>query len=85
MLFKHETAQETVSRDFSGQGAPSAEDGTALRIRIHQRLLDLLNLSLLEKTPRETLRSEIRAVVVQLLSQEKRLLSVAQTDQLRRD
>ena len=33
----------------------------------------MLNLSVLEKTPRETLRSEIRVIVVQILMQEKRL------------
>ncbi len=85
MLFKEDIARETASRDLAGRSPHAIEDGTALRIRIHQRLLDMLNLSLLEKTPRETLRSEIRGVVAQLLTQEKRLLSVAQTDQLTED
>jgi pilus assembly protein CpaF len=48
-------------------------------------LLDLLNLSLLDRAPREALRPEIRGVVVQLLSEEKRLLTPAQTDQLIED
>jgi len=62
------------------------QDGDiALRLRIHQRLLELLNLSLLEKTPRESLRQEIRGVVAQILGQEKRLLTPAQTDQLIED
>ena len=61
------------------------DDDIALRLRIHQRLLELLNLSLLEKTPRDSLRQEIRGVVAQILGQEKRLLTPAQTDQLIED
>jgi len=40
--------------------------------RLGARLLDLLNLSVLDRTPRETLRAEIRDAVVQLLTEEKR-------------
>ena len=58
------------------------EDATALKVRIHQRLIDILNLSLLEKTPRDTLRQEIRGAVGALLADEKRVLSFAQLDQL---
>lgn len=58
------------------------EGATALKVRIHQRLLELLNLSLLDKTPRETLRLEIRGAVSALLTDEKRILSLGQTDQL---
>lgn len=58
------------------------EDATALKVRIHQRLIDILNLSLLEKTPRDTLRQEIRGTVGALLADEKRVLSFAQLDQL---
>ena len=35
---------------------PVQDTMTGLKVRIHQRLLDILNLSLLEKTPRESLR-----------------------------
>ncbi len=58
------------------------EGATALKSRLHARLLDLLNLSVLDRTPRETLRSESRDAVVQLLTEEKRLLSPYQTDRL---
>ncbi len=61
------------------------DDSIALRVRIHQRLLELLNLSVLDRTPRETLQSEIRGVVAQLLAEEKRFLSPAQTDRLLED
>jgi pilus assembly protein CpaF len=64
------------------RAAPPTADAIALRVRIHQRLLDLLNLSLLDKTPREQLRQEIRGVVTHLLSEEKRFLTPDQTGQL---
>lgn len=58
------------------------EDATALKVRIHQRLIDILNLSLLDKTPREALRQEIRGAVAGLLAEERRVLSFSQLDQL---
>jgi len=65
--------------------AASVEGATALRSRLHARLLEVLNLSLLDRTPRETLRLEIRGAVIQLLTEEKRLLTAAQTDRLIED
>jgi len=77
---------------WSDQGATPANDGPPsaraksgveeleLRGRLHQRLLDMLNLSALEHTPRETLAAEIRRAITGLLADEKRLLSGAQTD-----
>jgi len=85
MLFKQQTPGDKPGLGFSGRGPAGIEDGIGLRLRIHERLLDLLNLSVLEKTPRETLRAEIRVVVSQLLQQEKRLLTPAQTEQLTED
>jgi pilus assembly protein CpaF len=61
------------------------EGATALKVRLHRRLLDVLNLAVLDRTPRETLRLEIRGVVVELLADEKRLLTPRQTDQLIND
>ncbi|HEX5380001.1 MAG TPA: CpaF family protein [Phenylobacterium sp.] len=61
------------------------EGATALKVRIHQRLIELLNLSLLDKTPREALRLEIRGAVSALLAEEKRILTLSQTDQLIED
>jgi pilus assembly protein CpaF len=82
MLFRSDEAL----RPTQGFGTPSGGfNDVALKVRIHQRLLDLLNLSLLDRAPREALRPEIRGVVVQLLSEEKRLLTPAQTDQLIED
>jgi pilus assembly protein CpaF len=83
MLFNENPSQKP-GLEFSGR-ASTIDGATALRLRIHERLLEVLNLSLLEKTPRETLRLEIRDVVSQLLAQEKRLLTALQTDQLIED
>jgi len=85
MLFKEDILREGQKTEAGMQALASIEDGTALRLRIHEHLLDLLNLSLLDKTPREALRVEIRGVVGQMLLQEKRLLTVSQIDQLVED
>ena len=61
---------------------PTQSDALELRVRLHQRLLDILNLSALEQAPRESLKLEIRRSVATLLNEEKRLLTPAQTDQL---
>src|SRR6476659_25043 len=84
MLFKQPSG-EASGLGFSSRSGVAIEEGIALRLRIHERLLDLLNLSVLEKTPRENLRVEIRTVVGQLLQQEKRLLTPSQTEQLTED
>jgi pilus assembly protein CpaF len=61
------------------------EGATALKSRLHSRLLDVLNLSLIDRTPRETLRHEVRGAVIELLAEEKRLLTPYQTDRLTDD
>ena len=66
-------------------GGAALDDAVALRVRIHQRLLDMLNLSAIEKASREGLRTEIRPPVGQLLAEEKRLLTPQQTSQLIED
>jgi pilus assembly protein CpaF len=85
MLFKHQETNSESGLDFSSRGSAPIEDGIALRLRIHERLLEILNLSVLEKTPRESLRTEIRVVIGQMLQQEKRLLTPSQTEQLTED
>jgi pilus assembly protein CpaF len=85
MLFNQQKPAGMTGFDPSSRSSAPIDDGIALKLRIHERLLDLLNLSLLEKTPRETLRAEIRGVVGQLLQQEKRILTPSQTEQLIED
>ena len=75
------TAPEPTSEETTAV-LPPIEDAIGLRVKIHQRLLELLNLSLLDTTPRETLKHEIRGTVATLLAEEKRFLSGPQTDRL---
>src|ERR1700722_5071033 len=84
MLFKDETPK-TEGAEVTGRRTLDIEGSTALRLRIHQHLLEILNLSLLERSSRDTLRQEIRGVVSQLVAQEKRLLTAFQIDQLIED
>ena len=83
MLWKNDGGFDTSLAPARGRS--TIDDGIALRVRIHQRLLDLLNLSLIEKASRESLRVEIRGPIAQLLAEEKRLLTPVQTDQLIED
>lgn len=83
MLWKPAATTEAAA---VGTPQPTPIEGaTALKVRIHQRLLELLDLSLLDKTPRESLRLEIRGAVSSLLADEKRILNLSQTDQLIED
>ena len=77
------SAQTFPGSDDADQAERHAMIG--LKVRIHQRLIELLNLSVLERTSRENLRSEIRGAVVALLTEEKRFLTARQTDQLIED
>jgi pilus assembly protein CpaF len=82
MLWKEVAGSNATPTTATGGAGQSGEDYLALRVRIHQRLLELLNLSLLEKTPRAQLRMEIRNAVGPLLNEEKKFLTAAQTEQL---
>ncbi|MDP3869327.1 CpaF family protein [Phenylobacterium sp.] len=71
-----------AANDRSARPTTAATEALDLRVRLHQRLLDMLNLSVLDQTPRDALKLEIRRSVLGLLSEEKRLQTPAQTDQL---
>ena len=78
-------SQDNLATKEAPAARPSVEavqDGLALKVRLHQRLLDILNLGALDTASRETLRSEIRGPVLDFLAEERRLLSPVQTDQL---
>jgi pilus assembly protein CpaF len=85
MLWKPTEPAPQGPKAARGPTVAPIEGATALKVRIHQRLIELLNLSLLDKTPRETLRLEIRGAVSALLAEEKRVLGLGQTDQLIED
>ncbi|MDB5460977.1 MAG: type secretion system protein [Caulobacteraceae bacterium] len=64
---------------------PAAEADLELKLRLHRRLLDMLNLSVLERTPRDALRTELRGTVNALLAEEKKPLAGPQIDHLIED
>src|SRR6201996_4619806 len=82
MLWKEASGTSASAPTSTPGQAQPADEALALRVRIHQRLLELLNLSLLEKTPRAQLRQEIRNAVGPLLNEEKKFLTAGQTEQL---
>jgi pilus assembly protein CpaF len=81
MLYKTEVTKMQGGAENSWPTSAPFED-PSLKIRIHERLLEVLNLSLLDKMPREALRNEVRGIVGSFLAQEKRLLTSGQTEQL---
>ncbi|WP_312162170.1 CpaF family protein [Phenylobacterium sp.] len=85
MLWKPATSSGDAAPVIGAPQPTPIEGATALKVRIHQRLLEFLNLGLLDKTPRESLRLEIRGAVSALLADEKRILNLSQTDQLIED
>jgi pilus assembly protein CpaF len=85
MLYKTEMPKLHGSAETAWPLSAPLEDATSLKLRIHERLLEVLNLSLLDKMPREALRNEIRGIIGNFLAQEKRLLTSSQTEQLTGD
>ena len=82
MLWKEAPGSNATPPATMNAAGQSIEDYLALRVRIHQRLLELLNLSMIEKAPRAQLRLEIRNAVGPLLNEEKKFLTASQTEHL---
>jgi pilus assembly protein CpaF len=62
-----------------------ADDGRRaldLKVSIHRALLDKINLSVLEKMPRERIRSEIGDIIVELLAERQEALNRAEREVL---
>jgi pilus assembly protein CpaF len=51
---------------------------STLKIHIHRQLLDRINLSVLEKMPRETIASEVSAIITELLEDSSEMLNRAE-------
>jgi pilus assembly protein CpaF len=85
MLFGDDRDLPNDDAAATAQSEAERDDATALRLRIHQHLLDLLNLSALEKATRETLRAQIRGPVTQFIRHEKRLFADYQLNLLIED
>jgi len=52
----------------AGVAPPVANPMIALKVKIHQNLLDRINLSLLDKLPRQQISSEISDIVSEILT-----------------
>jgi pilus assembly protein CpaF len=82
MLWKNKSEDEgSAGKDAQAQ----SDDYIALKVSIHQGLINILNLSLLDKTPREALRAQVRGPVTQTLTEQKKFFTSAQTDRLIED
>lgn len=72
---KGSTAFRPVADDFSSRY-------TDLKVRLHQQLLDIINLAALEKMQPQDLRREVGATVVELLNKEPTPLNLEQQNQI---
>ena len=77
-------AGETPVVAFAPPPRPAAPlvDWTDLKVRFHQRLLDILNLSVIDKVPREELHRECAAIVRELLIEESVALNAGEFNRL---
>ncbi|MDX1401398.1 MAG: CpaF family protein [Kiloniellales bacterium] len=55
---------------------------TDLKMHLHQRLLDMINLSVIDKMPREVFRKEVGEIVRELLIEENKPLNLAEQARL---
>jgi pilus assembly protein CpaF len=58
---------------------------TSLKVEIHQRLLDVINLSALDTMPRDQIRHEITDIINELLAQQNYALNLVERKQLIED
>ncbi|MEE9139685.1 MAG: CpaF family protein [Alphaproteobacteria bacterium] len=64
------------------QDAAPSEQYTALKVRLHQRLLDMMNLSAIDNMPATQLRLEVGEMVRELLVAEKAPLNLTEQNRL---
>jgi pilus assembly protein CpaF len=73
-------AESVPDKDVQSQA--EADRHTALKVELHQRLLDLINLSALETMSREQIHAEIGEIVHEQLSLQKHALNLAERKRL---
>lgn len=56
-----------------------------LKVRIHRQLIDRINLSLLDKLPREQIGTEISQIIAELLEEDRAVLNGAERQSLVED
>jgi len=74
--------QAEIVPDKDEQSQAEADRHTALKVELHQRLLDLINLSALETMSREQIHAEIGEIVHEQLSLQKHALNLAERKRL---
>jgi pilus assembly protein CpaF len=67
------------SADAAPAKAPEddSKDFLELKVELHQKLLDTLNLGALETTPRETIKAEVAILITEALTEKKRFIPSA--------
>jgi pilus assembly protein CpaF len=76
------TALSDAAADRGDQAHAEADRHTALKVELHQRLLDLINLSALETMTRDQIQVEIGEIVHEQLSLQKHALNLAERKRL---
>ena len=75
-----------VSKDnkelVSDQDLDQSAQHTELKMLLHQRLLEMINLSVIDKMPQEEFQKEIGEMVRELLMEENRPLNLTEQNQL---
>jgi len=76
------SGQDEAAPEKEDQSQAEADRHTALKVELHQRLLDLINLSALETMSREQIQAEIGEIVHEQLSLQKHALNLAERKRL---
>ena len=69
----------------AGAGAEEADRYTALKVALHQKVIDLINLTLLDEVPREQIEAEVGAIVAEELSSQRQVLNLTDRKRLTSD
>lgn len=78
--------KETITREVLEK--PTTRDDSAyhdLRVRIHRKLLEKVDLAALEAFPQERVRAEIKSIVERLLAEEGAVVNATERQQIVRD
>ena len=69
---------EQISKDLQSQQNTAAQDWLKLKASLHHRILDQLNLAVIDKVERTELRRQVAALVAQQIKEEDRQLGADQ-------
>ena len=77
-----EENQDDSRRDVESPANNLSAEYISLKVRLHQKLLDLMNLSVLDKMPKEQIKSEVGEMIRDLLVEEGVALNLNERDSL---